>query len=75
MQSVSVSLSKALGMGSRVLVYATLENVLMDPIAIMNDFAYANVSDMWLGAEAMQHFGTDFGGVTMRIYSKSLCRL
>ena len=26
----------------------------------MNDFAYANVSDMWLGVEAMKHFGTDY---------------
>ena len=59
-KSVSVSLSKALGMGSqRIGIRYTRERV-NGPIAIMNDFAYANVSDMWLGAEAMQHCGIDF---------------
>lgn len=59
-QSVSVSLSKALGMGSqRIGIRYTRERV-NGPIAIMNDFAYANVSDMWLGVEAMKHFGTDY---------------
>ena len=59
-QSVSVSLSKALGMGSqRIGIRYTRERV-NGPIAIMNDFAYAYVSDMWLGVEAMKHFGTDY---------------
>lgn len=59
-QSVSVSLSKALGMGSqRIGIRYTRERV-NGPISIMNDFAYANVSDMWLGVEAMKHFGTDY---------------
>jgi hypothetical protein len=58
--SVSVSLSKALGMGSqRIGIRYTRERV-NGPIAIMNDFAYANVSDMWIGAEAIKHFGTDY---------------
>lgn len=58
--SVSVSLSKALGMGSqRIGIRYTREKVI-GPITIMNDFAYANVSDMWLGVEAMKHFGTDY---------------
>ena len=59
-QSVSVSLSKALGLGSqRIGIRYTRERV-NGPISIMNDFAYANVSDMWLGVEAMKHFGTDY---------------
>jgi hypothetical protein len=58
--SVSVSLSKALGMGSqRIGIRYTRERV-NGPVAIMNDFAYANVSDMWIGVEAMKHFGTDY---------------
>ncbi len=59
-QSVSVSLSKALGLGSqRIGIRYTRERV-NGPISIMNDFAYANVSDMWLGVEAMKYFGTDY---------------
>lgn len=58
--SVSVSLSKALGMGSqRIGIRYTRERV-NGPIAIMNDFDYCNVSDMWLGVEAMNYFGTDY---------------
>jgi hypothetical protein len=30
------------------------------PIAIMNDFEYANVSDMWLGVEMIKSFGPDY---------------
>ena len=59
-QSVSVSLSKALGMGSnRIGIRYTRERV-NGPIAIMNDFGYVNVSDMWLGVESMRRFGPDF---------------
>ena len=59
-QSVSVSLSKALGMGSqRIGIRYTKERV-NGPIAIMNDFDYCNVSDMWLGVNAMQRFGVDY---------------
>lgn len=58
--SVSVSLSKALGMGSqRIGIRYTRERV-NGPVAIMNDFDYCNVSDMWLGVNAMQHFGVDY---------------
>jgi hypothetical protein len=58
--SVSVSLSKALGMGSqRIGIRYTHERV-NGPIAIMNDFNYCNVSDMWLGVNMMDHFGTDY---------------
>ena len=59
-QSVSVSLSKALGMGSQRIGIRYTRERINGPIAIMNDFAYANVSDMWLGVEAMKYFGTDY---------------
>jgi hypothetical protein len=59
-KSVSVSLSKALGMGSqRIGIRYTKERV-NGPIAIMNDFKYANTSDMWIGVQMMHHFGVDF---------------
>jgi hypothetical protein len=58
--SVSVSLSKALGMGSqRIGIRYTRERV-NGPVAVMNDFNYANVSDMWIGVEAMRFFGVDY---------------
>ena len=59
-QSVSVSLSKALGMGSQRIGIRYTREKTVGPISIMNDFAYANVSDMWIGVEAMKHFGTDY---------------
>ena len=59
-KSVSVSLSKALGMGSQRIGIRYTKEKTAGPISIMNDFAYANVSDMWLGVEAMKHFGTDY---------------
>lgn len=58
--SVSVSLSKALGLGSqRIGIRYTRERV-NGPISIMNDFNYANVSDMWIGVSMMDHFGVDY---------------
>ena len=59
-QSVSVSLSKALGMGSQRIGIRYTKEKHVGPISIMNDFAYANVSDMWLGVEAINYFGTDY---------------
>lgn len=59
-QSVSVSLSKALGMGSQRIGIRYSRERVNGPIAIMNDFNYANVSDMWIGAHMMDHFGPDF---------------
>lgn len=59
-KSISVSLSKALGMGSqRIGIRYTRERVT-GPISIMNDFDYANVSDMWLGVKMIEHFGPDY---------------
>jgi len=59
-KSVSVSLSKALGMGSQRIGIRYTRKTIVGPISIMNDFAYCNVSDMWIGIEAMKHFGTDY---------------
>jgi hypothetical protein len=59
-KSVSVSLSKALGMGSQRIGIRYTKEKTVGPISIMNDFAYANVSDMWIGVEAMKHFGPDY---------------
>lgn len=59
-KSVSISLSKAFGMGvHRVGIRYTRERI-NGPIAIMNDFEYMNVSDMWTGIQFMDKFGTDF---------------
>lgn len=58
--SVSVSLSKALGMGSQRIGIRYTRDKIVGPISIMNDFAYCNVSDMWLGVEAIKHFGADY---------------
>jgi hypothetical protein len=47
-------------MGSqRIGIRYTRERV-NGPVSVMNDFNYANVSDMWIGVEAMQFFGVDY---------------
>ena len=59
-KSVSVSLSKSLGLGSqRIGIRYTREKVL-GPITIMNDFQFVNIGDMWLGSTMMTKFGPDF---------------
>ncbi len=58
-QSVAVSLSKSLGLGSQRIGIRYSRNKQVGPISVMNDFRYANVSDMWLGVEFMKEFGTD----------------
>jgi hypothetical protein len=59
-ESVSVSLSKALAMGSQRIGIRYSRNKILGPISIMNDFEYCNVSDMWIGIESMRHFGPDY---------------
>lgn len=59
-KSVSVSLSKALGMGSQRIGIRYMKERINGPISIMNDFKYVNVSDMWIGVKMMNHFGPDF---------------
>ena len=58
--SVSVSLSKAFGMGSQRIGIRYTKNRPIGPISIMNDFNYCNVSDMWIGTEMIKHYGTDY---------------
>jgi len=58
--SVSVSLSKAFGMGSQRIGIRYTKQRPVGPISIMNDFDYCNVSDMWIGVEMMKHFGPDY---------------
>lgn len=58
--SVSVSLSKAFGMGSQRIGIRYTKNRPLGPISIMNDFNYCNVSDMWIGVEMMRKFGPDY---------------
>lgn len=73
-KSVSISLSKALGMGSQRIGIRYSKEKTVGPISIMNDFAYANVSDMWIGVEAMKYFGTDYWWSNYSdLYSK-VCR-
>lgn len=72
--SVSVSLSKALGMGSQRIGIRYTKEKVVGPISIMNDFDYVNVSDMWIGVNAMDHFGVDFWWRNFsNLYSK-VCR-
>lgn len=70
-KSVSVSLSKAYGMGSqRIGIRYSRENTT-GPISIMNDYNYVNVSDMWIGCNMIDHFGPDYLWKTYgEIYSK-----
>jgi hypothetical protein len=69
--SVSVSLSKALGMGSQRIGIRYAKHRPVGSISIMNDFNYCNVSDMWIGVEMMQHFGVDYWWANYgHLYSK-----
>jgi len=77
-KSVSVSLSKALGMGSqRIGIRYMKTEDLPDPpgpIQIMNDFNYANVSDMWIGVKMMEHFGVDIWWSNYEEYYTKVCK-
>lgn len=69
--SVSVSLSKAFGLGSQRIGIRYTRERTNGPISIMNDFDYCNVSDMWLGVETMNYFGTDYWWTNYsNLYSK-----
>lgn len=58
--SLSVSISKAYGMGSQRIGIRYAKERPIGPISIMNDFDYCNVSDMWIGVEMMKHYGPDY---------------
>jgi len=59
-KSVSVSLSKAYGMGSQRIGIRYTREKTIGPISIMNDYGYQNVSDAWLGVHKMRYYGPDF---------------
>ena len=59
-KSVSVSLSKAFGMGSQRIGIRYSKEEVNGPIRIMNDYGYQNVSDAWIGVKSIEYFGTDF---------------
>jgi hypothetical protein len=59
-KTVSVSLSKAFGMGSQRIGIRYSKERTVGPVSIMNDFEYANVSDMWIGVNMMDAFGPDY---------------
>jgi len=77
-RSISVSLSKALGMGSqRIGIRYYRSEELPEPagpIQIMNDFNYANVSDMWIGVKMMERFGVDFWWRNYEEYYTKVCK-
>jgi len=73
-KSVSVSLSKALGMGSQRIGIRYMKEKTVGPISIMNDFNYANVSDMWLGIESMRYFGPDFWWSNYGEFYSKVCK-
>ena len=77
-RSISVSLSKALGMGSqRIGIRYYRSDELPNPpgpIQIMNDFNYANVSDMWIGVNMMEHFGPDVWWNRYEDYYTKVCK-
>ena len=59
-KSVSVSLSKAYGMGSQRIGIRYMKEECPGPIQIMNDYNYQCVSDCWLGVAAMKYYGVDY---------------
>jgi len=59
-RSLSVSLSKAFGMGSQRIGIRYTREKINGPISIMNDYGYVNVSDMWIGVHMIDKYGTDF---------------
>lgn len=73
-RTVSVSLSKAFGMGSQRIGIRYSKERTVGPISIMNDYEYANVSDMWIGVNMIDSLGSDYWwGNYSNLYSK-VCR-
>lgn len=59
-QTVSISLSKALGMGVHRIGLRYAKDPQQGPVKIMNDFSYTNIADMWMGIKMIDKFGADF---------------
>lgn len=73
-KSLSVSLSKAYGMGSQRIGIRYTREKTIGPISIMNDFSYCNVSDMWIGVEMMKHFGPDYWWKNYKTLYEKVCK-
>lgn len=73
-KSVSVSLSKAFGMGSQRVGIRYMREPIVGPISIMNDYGYQNVSDAWIGVEAIKHFGPDYWWRNYEDKYEQVCR-
>lgn len=56
----SISLSKAFSMGSQRIGVRYSKTQIDGPINIMNSFGYNNISDMWIGCNMIDKFGSDF---------------
>jgi hypothetical protein len=59
-KTFSISLSKAFSMGSQRIGVRYSKEQIDGPINIMNNFGYNNVSDMWIGCNMIDRFGSDF---------------
>ena len=59
-QTVTFSLSKALGMGIHRIGLRYARKPQHGPVKLMNDFGYTNISDVWIGLQMMEIFGPDF---------------
>lgn len=73
-KSVAVSLSKSLGLGSQRIGIRYTRDKTVGPISVMNDYRYANVSDMWLGVQFMKEFGVDHLWRKYHSYYYKVCR-
>lgn len=58
--SVSVSLSKSLGLGNQRCGIRYTRETTPGPIHIMNYFGYHGAGDQWFGAQFMEKFGPDY---------------
>lgn len=59
-QSVSFSLSKALGMGKHRIGVRYSRQRWVGPVSVCNDYGYLHDSLMWMGIKFMEKFGSDF---------------
>jgi len=73
-QTVTFSLSKALGMGCHRIGLRYARKPQAGPVKIMNDFGYTNIADMYLGIQMMKKFGTDFWWNKYENHYNKICK-
>lgn len=73
-QTVTFSLSKALGMGCHRIGVRYAREPQHGPIQIMNEFNYVNVADVWIGLQLMEKFGPDFWWNKYAVHYNKVCR-